>query len=80
MTLAPNAPNIFLSIEIGLFFPAKHMANNDVSDPPRCADSKNPIFFLFLAEFWVQHTSQARRSVSVGFFLGGGGLARGQGS
>ena len=65
------------------FFLPKCMANDDLSEPPRHADSK--ILFSFFADFWVQVTSGARGSVSVGFWkwhqlslLGGvGGLARG---
>ena len=66
-------------------FCTKSMANDDFSAPPRCADSKNPIFiFFFLADFWVWVTSGARGSVSVGFWgarqlspFFGGGLVRG---
>ena len=33
---------------------AKYMANDDFSEPPPCADSKNPIFIF--ADFWAQVT------------------------
>ena len=45
-SLAPKAPKTFLSTKIGRFFFTKHMANDDFSEPPRRADSKNPIFFF----------------------------------
>ena len=69
------APKIFLSIKIDRFLFTKYMADDDFSEPPRRADSKNPIFI-----FWVWVTSEAQGSVSVGFwgsrqlspFLGGG--------
>ena len=41
----PGAEN-FLSIKIGQFFFTKYMANDDFSEPPQRADSKNPIFFF----------------------------------
>ena len=47
---------IFLSIENGPSSPPKCMANDDFSEPPRRADSKNPIFIFFLAEVWVRVT------------------------
>ena len=55
------------------------MANDDFSEPPRCADSKNPISFF--PDFWVWVISKAWGSDSVGFwgscqlspFLGEGG-------
>ena len=47
------------------FPPIKSMVNDDFSEPPRCADSKNPISFF--AEFGVRVHSEAQRSVSVGF-------------
>ena len=58
------------------------MANDDFSEPPRRADSKNPIFFF---DFWVWVTSKAWGSDSVGFwgscqlgpFWGRGGPAGG---
>ena len=43
------------------------MANDDFSEPPRRADSKNPIF-IFFGYFWVWVTSGARGSVLVGFW------------
>ena len=66
------------------FFFTKSMANDDFSEPPRCADSKIPIFFFF-ADFWVRVTSGAQGSVSVGFLgvpsieplLEGGGSSQG---
>ena len=42
------------------------MANDDFSEPPRRADSQNPIFIF--PDFWVWVTSEARGSVSVGFW------------
>ena len=42
------------------------MANDDFSEPPGRAHSKNPIFIF--ADFWVWVTSEARGSVSVGFW------------
>ena len=47
---------------VNLFF-TKCMANDDFSEPPRRADSKNPIF-----EGRVRVTSRARGSVSEGFW------------
>ena len=46
MTLAPKAQifYFFLSIENGPIFFTKYLANDDFSEPPRRADSKNPIF------------------------------------
>ena len=35
-----------------VFFFTKYMANDVFSGPPRCADSKNPIFHFFLPNFW----------------------------
>ena len=61
----------FLSIQNGqsFFFSfTKYMANDDFFDPPRRADSKNPIFIF--GRFWVQVTSGALGSVSVGFWGG----------
>ena len=63
------------------FFFTKYMANVDISEPPRRADSKYPIFFFFFADFGVWVTSGAWWSVLVGFwgarqlsrFLSGGG-------
>ena len=74
----------FLSIKNGQKFSTKYMASDDFSEPPRRADSKNPIFIFFL-DFWVRVTSEARGSVSVGFwgvpsiepFLGRGGSSQG---
>ena len=43
------------------------MANDDFSEPPRRADSKISFSFFF-ADFWVWVTSEARGSVSVGFW------------
>ena len=60
------------------------MANDDFSEPPRRADSNDPIFIF--CRFWVRVTYEAQGSVLVGFwgsrqlspFWGrGGGLARG---
>ena len=68
-----------------IFFFTEYMANDPFSEPPRRADSKNPIF-IFFADFWVWVTSEAQESVSLGFWgsrqlsplgEGGGGLARG---
>ena len=42
----PKAPKILLSIKIGRFFFTKYIANDDFSEPPQRADSKNPIFFF----------------------------------
>ena len=36
----------FSSTKIGRFFFTKCMANDDFSEPPRRADSKNPIFIF----------------------------------
>ena len=44
--LWPKAPKIFSSIKICFFFFTKYMANDDFSEPPRRADSKNPIFIF----------------------------------
>ena len=63
---------------------ANCMANDDFSEPPRRADSKNAVF-IFFADFWVWVTSEARGSVLVGFwgarqlspFFGGGGSSQG---
>ena len=81
MKSGAKGAEIFLSIKVGrFFFCTKSMANDDFSEPPRCADSKNPIFFF--SDLWVWVTSEARGSVSVGFwgscqlspfFLRGGG-------
>ena len=68
---------------MSIFFSPKYMANDDFSEPPRRADSKNPNF-LFFPDFWVRVTSEARESVSVGFwgscqlspFFWGGGSGR----
>ena len=43
----------------------QYMANDDFSEPPRRADSKNPVFIF--ADFSVWVTSEARGSVSLGF-------------
>ena len=43
------------------------MAKDDFSEPPRRADSETPIF-IFFADFWVRVTSEARGSVSLGFW------------
>ena len=40
----------------GPIFSTKHMSNDDFSEPPRRADSKNPVFFFF-SELWVWVTS-----------------------
>ena len=48
------------------FFSPKTWQNDDFSDPLECTDSKNPIS-IFSAEFWVQVTSRAWVSVSIGF-------------
>ena len=76
---AEGAEN-FLSIKIGQFFFTKYVANHDFSEPliPK-------IPFSFFADFWVWVTSEARRSVSVGFwgscqlspFWGRGGSSQG---
>ena len=50
-------------------FFTKYMANDDFSEPPQCADSKNSIF-IFFANFWVRVSSGARGGVSLGS-LGG---------
>ena len=47
------------------FFFTKYMANDDFSEPRRCADSKIP--FSFFAEFWVWVTSGAWDQ-SVGYW------------
>ena len=61
------------------FFFTKYMANDDVSELPRRADSKNPIYIF--CRIWGPVISGVRGSVSVGFwgarqlnfcFLGGG--------
>ena len=65
------------------FFFTRYMANDDISQPPRHADSKNLIFIF--RRIWVRVTSGgAWGSVSVGFWgarqlslLGGGVLAIG---
>ena len=55
-------------IQNGQFFFTKYMASDDFSEPPRHADSKNPIFMIFfLPIFGVWVTSEARGSVSLGF-------------
>ena len=68
---------------VKIFF-TKFMANDDFSEPPRRADSANPIFIF--ADFWVWVTSEAQGSVSEGFWGScqlspfwerGGGLVRG---
>ena len=75
-----------VSIENGqFFFITESMANDAFSEPPRRADSKNPMFILFFADFRVWVTSGGRESVSVGFSgrvnlaFWGGGLAPGLG-
>ena len=44
----------------------KYMAPDDFSEPSRRADPNNPI--LIFCRFWVWVTSEARGSVSVGFW------------
>ena len=48
-----------------------NMTNDDFSEPPRRADSKNPVF-IFFAEFRVRVTSWAP-GISLGGSFGGGG-------
>ena len=59
------ALKIFLSTKRFFFF-TKYMANDSFSEPPRRADSKNPIFFF--SRFWVWVTSKAWGSDLVGFW------------
>ena len=82
---AKGADNVFEHLKWSISLPTKSMANDDFSEPPQRADSKNPIFIF--AEFRVRATSGAWGSVSGGFWAGagaasiepfwGGGLARG---
>ena len=63
---AEGTDNFFWALKMVNFFFTKCMANDDFSEPPRHADSKN-LIFIFFAVFWVRVSSGARGSVSVGF-------------
>ena len=52
---------------VNFFFLPNH-GKDDFSEPPQRADSKNPIFIFFFADFGVRVTSEAQGSVSVGFW------------
>ena len=62
--------------------PTKYMANDGFSDPPRCADSKKPVFIfcgnLGPGHLRIQQGVSLGRILGVPFFWrgGGGGLAR----
>ena len=80
---AKGAEN-FLNIKIGQIFFPKCMANDDVSEPPRRADSKTPIFifcqFLGLGHLRGPGVSLGRNFgvPSIEPFLGeGGGSSQG---
>ena len=70
----------FLSIKNGQFFFTKYLANDDFSEPPRRADSKNPIFifcrFLGPGHFQGPGVSFGRilGVPSIEPFLGEGGV------
>ena len=55
---------------VNFFFFTKYMANDDFSEPPRRADSKNPIF-IFCRILGPGHLRGP--GVWVGFFFFGGG-------
>ena len=57
-----------LSIETGQFFPTQYMANDDLSEPPRRADSNNSIFIF--CRILGPHLRGPQ--VSLGRILGGG--------
>ena len=67
-----------------LFSPTKYVANDDFSEPPRRADSRNYIFIFFLPIFFFWSGSPPGPGVSLGrisqggrqlsFFLGAGGV------
>ena len=49
--LVLKAPKMVLALKMVKFFFTKYMANDDFSEPPRRADSENPIV-IFLPNFW----------------------------
>ena len=69
-----------MSTKIGHFFSTKYMANDDFSDPPQRADSKNPIFFFsrFLGLGHLQgpgvRLGRILGVLSIQPFLGEGGV------
>ena len=65
---AKGAENFFGALKLVDFFFTKYMANDDVSEPPRRADSKNPIFFF--CRFWgLGHLQDP--GIRLGRILGG---------
>ena len=59
------------------FFSTKYMANDDFSEPPRRADSKNPIFF-FCRVLGLGHPRCPGVSLVIGLGGGGGGASHGE--
>ena len=64
MNSGAKGAEIFESISNGQFLFTKYMANDDISEPPRCAASKNLIFFfcrvLGLGDLWGPGVSFGR--------------------
>ena len=56
----------FSALKMVKFFFTNYLANDDFSEPPRRTDSKIPFSFFAGSRVWV--TSEARGSVSVGFW------------